>query len=439
MNLRQFLDTLAQSGSLRAIKAEADPHLEMAALMHRLPETPLLFEKVKGTGLRATGNIFTSRDRLAAAMGISSAQFLTRLTDAVKSPQSCPLTQTPACQQKVWQRVDLRQLPILKHFEKDGGPYVTSGVMIVDDPEFGRNAAFHRLMVIGRKRMAVRVVEGRGTHMALQHSGGELEVAIAIGAPPHVMVAGAMSPPPAVDELEIAQALAATPLANCLTNSLQVPAETEIVLEGRFISEQADEGPFVDLTGTWDFVRKQPVIEIDAITSREGALYEALSPGMLEHKALMGVPREADIYRAVCRISRCLDVRITQGGCSWLHAVVQIEKRNEHEPRSVIEAAFRAHPSLKQCVVVDADIDPTDPPAVEWALATRFQADRDTVILSGKPSSSLDPSAQHVPGARSIGAKLGMDATIKGADPGKFTRVPYSELGADRARELLGE
>ncbi len=437
MNLREFINRLSESGELRTIAAEVDPHLEMAALLHRLAETPVLFEKIKGSELRAIGNIFTSRERLAAAVGIPAAEFLARLAEAVKAPQSCPLTQTPACQERVWRRVDLGQMPILKHFEKDGGPYVTSGIVIVSDPEFGRNAAFHRLMVIGRKRLAVRVVEGRGTDMALQHSGGEMEAAICIGAPPHVMLASAMSPAPAVDELEIAQCLAPTPLANCLTNSLQVPAESEIVIEGRFTGEQESEGPFVDLTGTWDFVRRQPVFEVDAITSRQDAMYEALLPGMLEHKALMGVPREADIFRAITRICKCLDVRIMPGGCSWLHAVVQIEKRDDHEPKSVIETAFRAHSSLKRCVVVDPDIDPKDPLAVEWALATRFQADRDTLILPGKPSSSLDPSAHHVPGAKSTGAKLGLDATIKG-DAEHFRRVAYPELGADRARQLLG-
>jgi UbiD family decarboxylase len=218
-----------------------------------------------------------------------------------------------------------------------------------------------------------------------------------------------------------------------------VPAESEIVLEGRFLKEQAAEGPFVDLTGTWDFVRSQPVIEVEAITSREDAIYEALLPGMLEHRVLMGVPREADIFRAVSRICRCLDVRITPGGCSWLHAVVQIEKQGESEARSVIEAAFRAHPSLKRCVVVDNDIDPCDPLAVEWALATRFQADRDTVILSGKPSSSLDPSAQHPPGSKSIGAKFGLDATIKGDRPEKFKQAAYPVLSPERRREILGE
>ena len=155
-----------------------------------------------------------------------------------------------------------------------------------------------------------------------------------------------MAPPPGVDEMTIAQALAPTPMATC-ANGLRVPAEAEFVLEGWITKELADEGPFVDLTGTYDFVRRQPVIEIQRITHRRDAIYQALLPGRLEHRLLMGMPREPTIYAEVNKVARCLNVNITPGGASWLHAVVQIAKRTPDDGKRAIEAAFRGHSSLE--------------------------------------------------------------------------------------------
>jgi UbiD family decarboxylase len=225
-----------------------------------------------------------------------------------------------------------------------------------------------------------------------------------------------MSPAMGVDELAIAQALAPTPLARAVSVDLEVPAECEAILEGRITGQLAGEGPFIDLTETWDIVRQQPVIEIDCITHRRSPIYHALLPGGLEHRLLMGLPREPTIFRAVSKVADCRNVSITPGGMSWLHAVVQIAKHNPDDGRLAIEAAFGGHRSLKHVVVVDDDVDPFDPGAVEWAVATRFQADRDLLIYEDQPSSSLDPSAKLVPGHKARSAKMGLDATIPWVD-----------------------
>ena len=271
---------------------------------------------------------------------------------------------------------------------------------------------FHRLLRLDKRRMVARVVEGRGTHTALMKVQDDLPVAICIGLPPHVLLAAAMSPPPGVDELTIAQALAPTPVVRCRTVPLRVPAAAEFVLEGRITHRTAPEGPFVDLTGTYDIVRQQPVIEIDCITHRREAIYQALLPGGLEHKLLMGLPREPTIYAAVNEVCECRNVHITPGGTSWLHAVVQIEKRHPDDGRRAAAAAFRGHGSLKHVVVVDTDVDPFDPQQVEWAIATRFQAARDLLVFKDQPSSSLDPSAKQVPGRKARTSKMALDATI---------------------------
>jgi UbiD family decarboxylase len=256
-----------------------------------------------------------------------------------------------------------------------------------------------------------------------------LPVAIAIGCPPQVLLAASMSPAPGVDELSIAHGLAPTPLVRCQMVDLMVPAEAEIVLEGHITGQRVAEGPFPDLTGTMDVVRPQPVIEIDCVTHRRDPIYHALLPAGLEHKLLMGMPREPTIYAAVAQVAHPLNVCITPGGASWLHAVVQIEKRGRDDGRRAIEAAFRGHSSLKHVVVVDDDVDPFSPADVEWAIATRFQADKDLIILPDQPGSSLDPSRQQPAGQKARTAKMGLDATIPwGADPAAFRRVRYEGM-----------
>jgi UbiD family decarboxylase len=219
-----------------------------------------------------------------------------------------------------------------------------------------------------------------------------------------------------------------------------VPAAAELVLEGRITRQLASEGPFPDLTGTLDGVRQQPVIEIDCITHRREPIYHALLPAGLEHKLLMGMPREPTIYAAVAEAAQPLNVCMTPGGTSWLHAVVQIEKRGPDDGRRAIEAAFRGHPSLKHVVVVDRDVDPFNPADVEWAIATRFQADRDLLVWTEQPGSSLDPSGQQVPGQKARTAKMGLDATIPwGRERRGFERVQYGGIElADYGPQVLG-
>jgi len=284
-------------------------------------------------------------------------------------------------------------------------------------------------MVTGPRTVAARIVEGRGTDTAWRKAQDGLPVAICIGNSLAVLLAASMSPPKGVDELGIANAMSPTPLVQCKTVDLQVPAETEIVLEGHITHTLTDEGPFLDLTETMDYVRQQPIIEIDCITHRQDAIYQALLPGKLEHKLLMGMPKEPTIYAAVSEVCECRDVAITPGGTSWLHAVVSIVKRGPDDGRRAIEAAFKGHGSLKHVVVVDDDIAIHDPAEVEWAIATRFQADRDLVVLADQPGSSLDPSAAHVPGQKTRTAKMGLDATIPwGAKWEDYEKVRYEDV-----------
>lgn len=419
MDLHEFIVAAEASGHLITVDREVDPYLEAAAIAAEHDGRPILFRRVKGSAFQVIAGVCSDRRYFGMALGVPPERVLFRLAEALEqalgpgaAADDDQIVADAPCQEVVEAEVNLEAIPFLMHYADDGGPYASAAVAFINDPETGPNASFHRLLRLDRRRVAARLVERRGTETAWRKSGpAGLPVAIAIGLPPHVLLAASMSPPPGVDELRIARALAPTPLAMC-ANGIRVPAEAEFVLEGRITHELVPEGPFVDLTGTYDFSRMQPVIEIDRITHRRDAIYQALLPGRLEHRLLMGMPREPTIYAEVNKVARCLNVHITPGGASWLHAVVQIAKQAPDDGRKAIEAAFRGHSSLKHVWVVDEDIDIFDPHDVEWAVATRFQADRGLVVLTDQPSSSLDPSAHHSPGQKSRTAKMGIDATI---------------------------
>ena len=429
MNLHGFLAAADAAGYLITVDREVDPYLEAARLAAEVDGRPILFRRVQGSPYPVVVGVCSDRRYFGLALGLPADQVMFRLADALAAPQPVAVVESGPCQEVVEPVVNLETLPFLTYYAGDAGAYASAAVAFIDDPDTGPNASYHRLLRLDRTRVAARLVERRGTETAWRRSGPDgLPVAICIGLPPHVLLAASMAPPPGVDELTIAQALAPTPVATC-ANGIRVPAEAEFVLEGRITHELASEGPFVDLTGTYDFTRRQPVIEIDRVTRRRDAIYQALLPGKLEHRLLMGMPREPTIYAEVNKVARCLNVHVTPGGASWLHAVVQIAKRSPDDGKKAIAAAFRGHGSLKHVWVVDDDVDIFDPNDVEWAVATRFQADRGLVVLSDQPSSSLDPSAHHVPGQKSRTVKMGIDATVfwdmpnGPSDPAAYRRV----------------
>jgi len=271
-------------------------------------------------------------------------------------------------------------------------------------------------MQFSRSEMAVRVVRNRHFDKFLQDL-RQVDVAICIGNAPNVLAAAATSVDLGVNELEIANALEPFHAVRAKTSDILVPAETEFVIEGTiYVDKTHAEGPFVDLTETYDVIRQEPVLVIKAITHRRDAIWHALLPGALEHKLLMGMPREPTIFRKVNEVVRCLDVNVNPGGCSWLHAVVQIDKQSEEDGRKTIEAAFDGHSSCKHVYVVDKDIDIYNPLEVEWAMATRFQGDRDLVIRERAPGSSLDPSAD---AGTHVTTRLGFDLTAPLETAGK--------------------
>ncbi len=430
MGFRSFIKQLETNGELLHITKPVSTEYEVASIIEALGEKPVYFEKVKESNIPVVGGLVSSKELIARSIGANKKTLLPKLSSAIEKPIPPKLSTKAECQEVVQKTVDLTTLPIMRYTEKDGGKYIPSAVSITKDPQTGaRNMCFHRLMLLDENHFAARIVEERGTDSALKKAGGELDIAICIGNSTAVLLAAATSLPKGVDELGMANALEKTEIAKCKTIDLEVPKEAEIVLEGKITKEKTAEGPFLDLTGTIDKVRQQPIIEIKCVTHRKNPIYQTILAGRNEHKFLMGMPKEPTIYNEVNKVCRCMDVYITPGGCSWLHAVIQIKKQNPDDGQKAIIAAFEGHKSLKHCVVVDEDINIYDPNDVEWAIATRFQADKNAVVLSKQPGSSLDPSGDLSEGKKATTAKAGLDATIPTVTTGKgFKREEYRKI-----------
>jgi UbiD family decarboxylase len=429
LTFRKWVDRLKTNGKLTEAKKPLSSHLQAAAFIKALEPKPALL-RVDGSEIPVAANVCASRNLIAEYLNIQPGQIVSKLLAAIEHPTKPELTVNPPCFEVLEKQVNLDDLPLLFHAEKDGGKYISSAVVIAGHPEIGQNVSFHRLMQIGKDQLAIRILP-RHLQTLVDKTKGDLPIAICIGNGTNVLLAGACSVELGKDELEIANALEPLQVAKCAEAKCYVPAESEFVLVGRITGEMHDEGPFIDLTETYDLIRSQHVVKVDHIYHRVRPIYHALVPGGLEHKMLMGTPREPTIYREVAKVCECTDVFITPGGASWLHAIVKIRKKGEDDGRKAIEAAFRGHTSLKHVLIIDEDINPTDPMEVEWAFATRFQGDRGLVIKTGETGSSLDPSAD--PKTRKT-TKVGFDATkpleVKGKnfEKAKFPEVDWRQF-----------
>ena len=388
----------------------------------------LVFDNISEIpGHRAAVNLLT-RERLCAAIGITPEEYIDTLAWAMENPAT-PQIVDPSqaeCYENSQEEVDLQKIPIPHHWPQDRGRYSSASVIIAQYNGV-RNMSFHRQFLRDKNHTVVRLVPRHlRTMMTTARENGEtVDVAVVNAPDPVVLLAAAMSFDENIDELTIAAALHEKlynkPLRlTKMPNGIDVPASAEYVFWGKITLDNDDEGPYVDITGTLDDVRQEPVIKFDGLVHRNNPIFHALIPGEAEHKTLMGLPRSPTIKDAVSKVCECLDVHMTEGGCGWLAAVVKIRKKHHDDGRKAIEAALAGHKSMKMVTIVDEDIDIADPVRVEWAMVTRWQPDRDTIILSNQKGSSLDPSRN----ADGTTAKVGFDATIAfDADKSGFMSV----------------
>ncbi|MFC2162776.1 UbiD family decarboxylase [Candidatus Altiarchaeota archaeon] len=411
MSLRDFIGELDKVGKLIHISRKIDPRLEAAQVIKEHPTETVLFEDMKGSDYKVAVGVCASRDNFAKAMGIEKKDLLFKIAEVIDKPTEPKIVTEAACQEVVEDEVDLSKIPVLTHASKDLGPYMSSAVWIANDPEWGINADFHRASPIAKDKLVARICH-RDLYKYMQKT-DPLEVAICIGLDPTVTLAASISTKPDVNELAIANSMKPLEVVKCKTIDVYVPADAELVIEGTITaSETHAEGPFPDISGTFDRVRDEPVFTAKCITHRKDPIYQGLLPAFNEHRLLMGMPKEPTIFKAVNKVAECRNVLLSPGGCSWLHAIIQIKKKKADDGVNAGKAAFEGHKSLKHAIVVDDDIDIYDLADIEWAIATRCQMDKDAHIWQDK-GSSLDCSACVIEGSdRLMTAKLALDATI---------------------------
>lgn len=411
--MREFIERMRERGLVTDVTEPYSPDME-AAKRAASTDKILFFHKIGGA--RAVMNLTANREALSVALGIEERQIVQKLAGARYAGK---VTEDGKLKMK---KPDLAALPVLHHFPRDAGKYITAGIVFCRYSGV-ENASIHRMLVLDSNHVAARLVEGRHTHVMLGNAlakGEKLPVAVTIGTHPAITFASCTRVPEGKELPYAAELLGGEILVKRCSNGVLVP-EAEIVLEGFIGPDVTDEGPFVDITGTYDPARRQPIIEFTGMQVKPDFIYHGILPGGNEHKVLMGAPYEPTIYRAVASVTRVKNVVLTRGGCGYLHAVIQIRKSTQGDAKNAIMAAFAAHTSLKHVVVVDDDIDISDPEEVEYAIATRVSGDRDVMVITGVRGSSLDP-CQLEDGTN---VKIGVDATMVMGREDEFRRATW--------------
>ena len=422
MGFRELVDGSRVSDSPVSVEFDMKRESEISG------NEPILFNEITETpGHRAAMNILT-RKRLCEAFEVKPGELIDILAWAMENPSEPVLIgkENAPVLDNTMVDTDLSRIPIPWHYREDGGRYQSASIIIAQYDGV-RNASFHRQLVKGKDSTCVRLVPRHLRTMAdtAFERNEEIPIAVVNGPDPVVLLAAAMSFDEPLDELRVAAALHerlyGSPLEVVeLANGVVVPAASEYAMEARITNSTGEEGPYVDITGTVDDIRLEPIIEYDKIHHRDDPIFHALIPAGVEHMTLMGMPRAPTIKTAVSEVVTCTDVYLTDGGSGWLSSVVQIIPEEREDGMKAIKAALDGHKSMKQVIVVDEDIDVTDSSRVEWALMTRWQPDKDTLILSSQKGSSLDPSRS----PDGTTSKIGMDATI---EPG-IDRSPYESV-----------
>ena len=408
------------------ITEELSCEYELSKVLRKYPKDTVIIKNVKGFDMPVISGICNTRKKIANSINCEVSEITEKIISAMENPLKVDKFTDFSDYNTL--DINLDKLPILTHYKRDGGAYITAGVVFARDPKTGiQNASIHRMMVLDNKRLVIRIVP-RNLYTYFQNAkelGEDLEIAIAIGMDPAILLASTTSIPIDFNEMDVANAFKNGELELIKCGNLEVP-QADIILEGKIsVTETVAEGPFVDLTDTYDIIRDQPIINLEKMhIKKDNPAYHAIIPAGFEHKLLQGLPQEPRIFKAVKNaVPTVENVVLTEGGCCWLHSVISINKQTEGDGKNAIMAALSAHPSLKHCVVVDRDVNVFDAEDVEYAISTRVKGDRDIMIVPNVRGSSLDPVAE----SDGTTTKIGVDATKSLKTLEKFERVSFGE------------
>lgn len=418
--LRDFLEQLQDE--VIYIDREVDPVYEVTALLRKAEGRTLFCRRIKGSSIPLVGNVFGTLDKVGLAVGAPARDLLQEYLRREEKLIPPKIVGSGPVQEKIYtgDRVDLRMLPVPTINQKDGGPYINAGILVIKDPEFGTNLSLHRLQLKGERKTGIffNPLVHLKTYLERAEDRGEpLPVAVVIGCHPVFYLASQVAGPVDLDEYQVAGALKGEPieLVKCQTVDLEVPADAEIVLEGFIpLGKRELEGPFGEFSGYYNLGLESvmaPVIEYTAITTRREPIFQTIQIGKppTEEEPLKSLPLAASLYSLVKgAVPEVKDICLTRGGCARYHAVAAIKKRSDGDGKLALAAMLSSRIGVKHAVVVDEDIDVHLPLEVEWAIATRSQFDRDSLVMT-EASHQLDPSK--VKRGSELITKVGLDAT----------------------------
>jgi 2,5-furandicarboxylate decarboxylase 1 len=442
-SFRSALARMAAGGRLQAYTRPISPHLAVAGVMKKRDGGPaLLFTAVEGYDVPVIGNLLCCRLNCEAAFGTDYRSIRQAIGRALSSPIAPVLVEKAPAQQRVHtDQIDLaRELPALFHTPEDAGRFITAGIVIVRDPETGvYNASFHRLQLVGPNRTGIKLDYGRHLRLAFERAqslGVPLPIVVCIGTDLALQYTAATmgsQMPEHADELAAAGGLCGRALSvvKAVSQDLVVPADAEIILEGRILpNETTEEGPFGEFVGYLSPAARAPVFEVTALTHRHRPIYQAINGSGFETTMLRKYVLEASLLKVMQSAAPIvIDAELTAGGLHRFHAVLQVKKSSPQQEglqRNAILAAFGALKDLDLIIAVDDDIDIRNPHDVEYALATRMEASRDLFIVPAARGHEYIRVGQN-----GIRAKVGIDATIPLEDKARFQRCTFADVDVD--------
>lgn len=435
-SMRGFLAALEKKDELHRVERDIDSRFEIASVLSLRERGPAqLFTRVNGAAMPVVGNLYNDRGRFASALGVAREELDALCVSALERPIAPKIVENAPVQQIVHrQPFDIASLlPVPHWFEREAAPYITAGVIVAKDPETGRrNVSIARLRLEGGSRLMAGIAKNH--HLAriadkAHQRGHDLEIAVAIGNHAAVLLGSQMYVGLGDDEFDIVGGLLGEPveLVKCKTVDLEVPAHAEIVLEGRLRpAELIEEGAVSEFPGFYVYYGPGIAVEIDCVTHRADAIYQAILPGYAAEHCLLGAVAigatlTRDLMRSIPAVRR---VFVTDGGMGRLHAVIAMHRPRLGEGKRAVMLAMGLVNLLKLVVVVDDDIDPEDSRQVEWSLAARFRGHEDLLVLPDVRADRCDPVHEDL-----VVTKIGMIATTRPGDgePGgrsEFARPP---------------
>ena len=445
---RSFITQVEESNhsDVIRVKEEVSPAYEMTAFMTELEgrgTSPLvIFENVKGHSVPVVTNVLGSRGRMALAFTVKEEDLHAEYSRRVKSLLPEKLVKDSPARFRVLKgnEIDVLQFPVLTHFRDDPAPYITAGLIVSADPDTGvTSMGYHRLMIKGRNRLGVSLHSRKRLwdyQRRAEEKGKNLPVACLLGVHPLISLASIGVVPVQSGKYEVAGGLLGEPLevVRGITIPLTIPAYAEIVLEGEILAGVREpEGPFGEFTGYSSHRSTQHVFVPHTLYHRENPLYQSICAGLsAEHNTLLAIPRETDLLQALSRtVPGLRAVNVPLSGCGLFHAYISMKKTAEGQGKQAILTAMGVDHCLKLVVAVDEDVNVWNESEVLWAISTRFQADRDLVMVEGAMGVILDPSASE----DGLTARMGVDATKPLQEEAIRCTVP--DEARDFAKRLL--